>query len=71
MHEACTEVVNHSSAPSIQVSYSAIGDWMRQYSVSLGKYHEPPLSLLFLHSAASVQTGLQMNVCVHWLESCK
>ena len=32
---AWTEVVNHSSAPFIQVSYSAIGDWMRQYSVRL------------------------------------
>ena len=27
--------LNHSSASSIQVGYSAIGDWMRQYSVRL------------------------------------
>ena len=28
-------------------------------------------SLLFWHYTASVKTRSQMNVCVHWLESCK
>ena len=47
-----------------------MGDLIRQ-CMYIYEYIMNHLSLLFWHSAASVKTRSQMNVCVHWLESWK